>query len=56
MPSAMPKRRSQVHLTAMLKHGAAIPREGKTIPVETEDLAEGHLYRVSVRVAEAKAA
>jgi predicted RNase H-like HicB family nuclease len=46
----------RVHLTAMRKHGAEIPREGRTIPVETEDLAEGHLFRVSVQLLEAKAA
>lgn len=46
----------RVHLTAMGKHGERIPCEGPTIPVETEDLAEGHLYRVSVELAEALAA
>jgi len=44
------------HLTAMLKHGAAIPRQGKHIEVDTEDLGEGHIFRVTVRLEEAQVA
>jgi antitoxin HicB len=44
------------HLLSLRKHGEALPREGKTIAVDTEDLAEGHMYRVRVRLEEAKVA
>jgi len=44
------------HLAAMAKHGVEPPREGRSILVDTKDLSEGHMYRVTVRREEAKVA
>ena len=44
------------HVGSLMEHGDAVPEENGTIPVNTEDLTEGLLFRVTVALAEAMAA
>jgi antitoxin HicB len=44
------------HVGSLMDHGDPIPEENGTIPVNTEDLTEGLLFRVSVALVEAMAA
>ena len=44
------------HLGSIIKHGEEVPRETGTVPLDTEDLTEGLLFRVAVILEEALAA
>jgi len=44
------------YLGSLRKHGEAIPREGDTITISTENLTEALVYRVRVVVEEAQVA
>ena len=53
---SMAEEAMECYIESLLQHGELVPAEGPTLCIETEDLTEGFLFRVTAAVGEELAA